>query len=85
MLKQEKRLSLQSKPKVYETEEAYSYAKLFYSTGVISRTIHCYERILYKGELSRISYLRLIILYKCKNDTINAKRLQDRYKKIFTN
>lgn len=67
------------------TEEAYSYAKLFYSTGVISRTIHCYERILYKGELSRISYLRLIILYKCKNDTIIAKRLQDRYKKIFTN
>lgn len=67
------------------TEEAYSYAKLFYSTGVISRTIHCYERILYEGELSRISYLRLIILYKQKKDTMNAKRIKDRYKMIFTN
>lgn len=67
------------------TKEAYLYAKLFCSTGVISRAIHCYERILYEGELSRISYLRLIILYKQKKDAMNAKRIKDRYKMIFTN
>lgn len=64
-------------------EEIRELVKQYMEHGVISRAIHCYERLLWLGSLRRREYLRLAAMCVCHGDEIRAKHIINRYSTIF--
>lgn len=58
-------------------------AQWYASRGVNSIAIQAYESMMAKGLLSKVGYLRLMVLYLRKWDIINANRIKARYAKIY--
>lgn len=50
---------------IYEAspKELKAMAQQYYSDGILSRVIQCYERLLHLGCLHRMEYLRLALVY----------------------
>ena len=64
-------------------EEIRELVKQYIEHGVISRAIHCYERLLWLGSLRRREYLQLAAMCVCHGDEIRAKHIINRYSTIF--
>ena len=63
---------------------AINNAAQWYANHCInSIAIQAYETLMSRGQLSRIGYLRLMVLYCQKWDIINANRISARYAKIY--
>lgn len=70
---------------IYEAspKELKFMAQQYYSEGILSRVIQCYERLLYLGSLHRIDYLRLALVYIHQKNNNAAKRVLNRYCAIY--
>lgn len=70
---------------IYEAspKELKSMAQQYYSDGILSRAIQCYERLLYLGSLHRTGYLRLALVYTKQGKDNAAERVLSRYCAIY--
>ena len=70
---------------IYEAspKELKFMAQQYYSDGILSRVIQCYERLLYLGILHRIDYLRLALVYIHQKNNNAAERVLNRYCAIY--
>ena len=62
--------------------EIRNLAKEYTKQGVVGRTIQCFERLLWLGELKRYEYLKLSILL-FRQDNTRYQIIIDRYRKIY--
>lgn len=70
---------------IYEAspKELKAMAQQYYSDGILSRVIQCYERLLHLGSLHKIGYLRLALVYTKQRKDNAAERVLNRYRAIY--
>lgn len=70
---------------IYEAspKELKAMAQQYYSDGILSRVIQCYERLLHLGCLHRMEYLRLALVYTKQRKDNAAERVLNRYRAIY--
>lgn len=64
-------------------EEIRELVKQYIEHGVISRAIHCYERLLWLGKLQQREYLILKTMYAQQAKESVSKAIIKRYNKIY--
>lgn len=70
---------------IYEAspKELKAMAQQYYSDGILSRVIQCYERLLHLCCLHRMEYLRLALVYTKQRKDNAAERVLNRYRAIY--